>query len=104
MLIMQEFANQSIELAETGSIEISNEAWMKLAVEAGLSSSVFKQTLDRWLNDGNDGPRFLVIKDENRYSFGEAYNKEEVFLIEQGLLRRKRQNEGKKSVVKRKKK
>ena len=104
MLVMQEFADQSIELAETGSIKISNEVWIKLAEEAGLSMSVFKQTLDRWLNDGNDGPRFLAIKDENRYSFGETYNKEEVFLIEQGFLRKKRQHEGKKSAAIRKKK
>lgn len=103
MLVMQEFADKSIELAEIGSIEISNETWMTLAADAGLSTSVFKQTLDRWVNDGDDGPRFLV-KDNNRYSFGKAYNKEEVFLIEQGHLRKKRQNEGKKSAAKRKKK
>jgi hypothetical protein len=104
MLVMQEFANQSIELAETGSIEISNEAWIRLANEAGLSISIFKQTLDRWLNDGNDGPRFLITKSQNRYSFGETYNKEERFLIEQGFLRKKRQLEGTKSAAIRNKK
>ena len=104
MLVMQEFADQSIELSEVGSVEITEKTWQDLAKESGLPPSIFKQALDRWLNDGDDGPRFLVETKNGRYSFGPAYQKEEAFLKDQGVLRKQRQKSGEKSVISRKKK
>jgi hypothetical protein len=104
MLVMQEFADQSIELSEVGSVEITEKTWQDLAKESGLPPSIFKQALDRWLNDGDDGPRFLVEVESGRYSFGPAYQKEEAFLKDQGVLRKQRQKSGEKSVISRKKK
>lgn len=98
MSVMEMFAKQSIEFAENGSIEIREEVWARLSIEAGLSKLILKQTLDRWVNDGDDGPKFLVPKGDNRYSFGPAYQKEETFLKEQGLLRKKNRANGKKAV------
>ncbi len=100
MLVMQEFANKSIELAEVGSIIITENTWASLCQEAGLPKSIFKQTLDRWLNDGDDGPRFLILLGKARYSFGPAYKREEAFQKEQGELRKLQQERGKKSISK----
>ena len=104
MLIMQLFGDQSISLAEEGSIEITEKMWTELAKESGLSIALVNPTKDRWINDGDDGPRFLISHDNNRFSFGQAYRKEEEFLIEQGLLRKQRQKSGEKSVEARRKK
>ena len=70
---------------------------------AGLRPSVFKQALDRWINDGNDGPRFLNKIENNRYSLGAAYQKEEAFLKDQGFLRIQRKKGGERSAISRKK-
>jgi hypothetical protein len=104
MLVMRRLSDESIEYAEMGSVEITEKMWHDLAKEAGLPASIFKQTLDRWLNDGDNGPLFLVAAENNRYSLGSAYQKEESFLKEQGLLRKQRQKSGKKSATSRKKK
>jgi hypothetical protein len=103
MLVMQIFADQSLELAEAGCVQITDETWRELATEAGLPPTILKQTIDRWLNDGDDGPRFLVATESNKYSFGAAYKKEEDFLKDQGALRKQRKKSGEKSVISRKK-
>lgn len=97
MLLMQMFANKSIELAKRESILISEKEWERMRKEADLPLSIFKQTIDRWLNDGNDGPKFIVKNEIDRYSLGPTYFKEQKFLIDQGILRKKRQKDGEKS-------
>jgi hypothetical protein len=104
MLVMQKFADHSVELAELGSVEITETMWHDMAKESGLPPSIFKQALDRWLSDGDDGPRFLVEIEINRYALGPAYQKEENFLKEQGILRKQRQKDGEKSAYSKKKK
>lgn len=94
MLIMEEFTNQSIDLATIGSIEITDDRWMAFLQQSGLPPTVFKQALSRWLVDGEDGPRFLIEVEPHRYVFGEKYAKEHNFLRSQGLMRKDRQAQG----------
>ncbi|MBF8264053.1 MAG: hypothetical protein HW387_1718 [Parachlamydiales bacterium] len=101
MLVMEEFTNKSVDLALLGSIEISEERWNEFNQQSGLPHSVFKQALARWLVDGDDGSRFLVQTDPNRFTFGEKYKKELNFLRSQGLMRKDRQAQGRISVRKR---
>ncbi len=101
MLIMEEFTNKSIDLAQLGSIEISDARWDELLKQTGLPHSVFKQALSRWLVDGDDGGRFLIQVEPTRFTFGEKYNKELNFLRSQGLIRKDRQKQGQISVRKR---
>ena len=101
MLIMEEFTNKSLDLAQSGSIEISDDRWNELLKQSGLPYSVFKQALTRWLMDGDDGMRFLIQNEPNRFTFGEKYNKELNFLRSQGLIRKDRQKQGQISVRKR---
>lgn len=103
MLIMQKFADKSVDLASEGSIIITEKEWNEMAEESGLPMSIFKQTKDRWLNDGDDGARVLVQEEHERFSLGPAYSKEQNFLIDQGHLRAKKQKEGVKSKKSRKK-
>jgi hypothetical protein len=101
MLIMEEFTNKSIDLAQLGSIEISDDRWNELFKQSGLPYSVFKQALSRWLVDGEDGGRFLIQVEPNRFTFGEKYTKELNFLRSQGLIRKDRRMQGQISVRKR---
>ncbi|MBS0625980.1 MAG: hypothetical protein JSS32_08015 [Verrucomicrobia bacterium] len=93
MLILEEFTNQSIELALEGSIEIKQERWDELLKQSGLPLSVFKQACARWLIDGEDGPCFLIQVEWDRYTLGERYAKELQFLSAQGTLRNDRREQ-----------
>ena len=104
MMVMQEFSEQSIEFAETGSVIILKDKWEKFAKESGLPESVFKQTLARWNQDGDDLPRFLINPEPDRYALGGSYKKEADFLKQQGLLRKQRKKSGELSVNSRRKK
>ncbi len=101
MLIMEEFTNQSIDLAQHGSIAISEERWSEFLKHSGLPLSVFKQACARWLVDGDDGERFLKEVEKGRFTFGEKYSKELNFLRSQGQMRKDRQEQGRRSVRKR---
>lgn len=101
MLVMEEFTNKSVDLAVSGSIEIFEERWSEFFQQSGLPHSVFKLALARWLVDGDDGPRFLMQTEPNRFTFGEKYQKELNFLRSQGLMRKDRQVQGQISVRKR---
>ena len=100
MLIMEEFTNQSMALATEMSIEISEDKWNDWLKQSGLPLSVFKQTRYRWLADGDDGLRFLVQLDKNRYALGDSYVKELNFFCSQGAMRKERQQQGRLSVRK----
>ena len=97
MLIMREFSSRSVEFSEIGSIEIDEKCWESLAKEANLSKSVFTKVLYRWLNDGDDGGRFLRVVEPDKYTLGEAYSKENSFFKSQGSLRKIQSIKGKKS-------
>lgn len=100
LLVMEEFTNKSMALAMDGSIEILDDRWKEFLKRSALPESVFKLVMKRWLTDGDDGGRFLVQLDKDRFTLGESYGKEIKFLIDQGKLRRKNQIQGKMSVKK----
>jgi hypothetical protein len=101
MMVMEEFTEHSMEFEEVGSITIDQEQWERFAKEVALPESVFKQTLDRWIQDGNDQPRFLIKLGANKYALGDAYKKETEFLKHQGSIRRQRQKDGERSAARR---
>lgn len=104
MMVMEEFTENSIEFVDCESIKISDQKWEEFAKETGLPASVFKQALDRWVRDGDDGPRFLVQIEKDRYALGDNFKKEAEFLRCQGALRKSRKKEGEKSALLRKRK
>jgi hypothetical protein len=103
MLVMEEFTNNSIDLAIQGSIKIMDERWKVFLNQSGLPESVFKNVINRWLSDGDDGGRFLIRIEKDRFTLGEEYSKELNFLIFQGLHRKEQKNRGLISVQKRQK-
>ena len=102
MLIMEELTNNSIDLATLGSIEINDEKWKSFQKQAGLPDSVFKNAITRWLSDGDDGGRFLIQVEKDRFTLGEEYSKEMNFLFFQGRHRKDQQARGLGSAKKKK--
>lgn len=101
MQIISEFSRQSIELYKHGFIELPPDKWEKSAQACGIEP-ILKKVQDRWTQDGDDGPKLLEKIDQNFYTLGKAHEKVLKFLIEQGSIRSKNSERGKKSADKRK--
>ncbi len=102
MLVMSEFTNNSMDLALEGAIQITEKTWEEFQIQSGLPISVFKKAFSRWLCDGDDGGRFLIKVDRERYTLGEDYFKELEFLQAQGRLRLTNKKKGQLSAQKKK--
>jgi hypothetical protein len=100
MLIMGEFVRQSVDFAKHDCIKITQEMWKQMAKECNILP-ILNQILDRWTQDGNDGPRFLQVIDKDFYTLGSSYQKETDFLTRQGNLRIKQSNRGRVAAYKR---
>ncbi len=102
MLVMQKFSDCSLEFLKFGCICISKKMWQDFAKEVGLAPSILNQVLDRWVQDGNDGPSFLTEVSSDHYSLSNSYHKEAVFLKNQGELRKQQKQRAEKSLQVRK--
>lgn len=100
MLVMREFAHQSVDFAKYGHIKISQELWSTMAQECAVLPILFK-IIDKWTQDGSDGPKFLDKVGNDFYTLGSAYQKERDFIIDQGDYRVKQSERGKVSASKR---
>lgn len=101
MEIMEVCSNQSISIAQDDIVKITQQQWEILAFSSGLSPEILKKVQDRWMQDGVDGEKLLVKIDHDCYKLGPKYNKEWLFLKEQGQIRIKNSNRGKMSALKR---
>lgn len=97
MDVMAEFSRCSIDLYKSNCIKISKDRWKELCHKNNIPPSLGDQVHDRWLNDGNDGPRFLKKVDIEHYTLGAEYAKELGFLKEQGKIRAEASVRGKQS-------
>ncbi len=100
---MSEFSNQSIALAQNLPVKITQQQWEELAQMCGLSPSVLYKVQDRWIQDGDDGARFLEKIDSNYYILGPTYKKTSAFLKQQGLRRIENSRIAKQAIAKRNK-
>lgn len=100
MLVMGEFVRQSIDFAKHGYIKIPQEIWQRMSQECGVYL-ILNKILDRWTQDGSDGPKFLEKTENNFYKLGPYYQKETNFLIRQGSHRSKQSDRGKVAAIKR---
>lgn len=100
MLVMGEFVRQSVDFAKHGHITIMQEMWQQMAEECNVFP-ILNIILDRWTQDGHDGPKLLQKLDRNLYKLGPSYEKEIDFLKRQGNHRMMQSSRGKSSALKR---
>ncbi len=101
MLLMEEFTNQSIELASEGSISMNDAEWDSLVQRSTLPPTIANEVRKGW-NQEEVGESCFKWVDTRRLTFGCRYRKEKDFLVRQGQLRKERTVQGKLSVKKRK--
>ena len=84
MLVVRELRGRARALADGDGVELGDEDWARLAREAGLPASVVRNVRDRWRNDGDDGPAFLLEVSPGRYRLGSTHKAAQDFLDESG--------------------
>lgn len=84
MAVVTELRHRAAELFEQGGILLASERWRELAELAGLPVSMIDQVLDRWTQDGDDGPAFLEKTDPNRFTLAATHSAARAFLLEAG--------------------
>lgn len=105
MLATRELRYRAPEVYLEGGARISLERWAALAEEARIPRSQVNQQLrpilDRWTQDGDDGPKFLSRMGSDIYTLGDAHEAALRFIVDAGKREANGREGGKRSVLKR---
>jgi hypothetical protein len=82
MLTVGDFRDHAAELVEDGGTDLLNRI-ESLAVKAGVLLHILPALIDRWENDGPDGPAFLHRKGR-LHTLGDAHKTQRDFIEEGG--------------------
>jgi hypothetical protein len=96
--LLIELRKRAREMVATGGIHLTDEEWALLAQEATLPLPVLQPVMDRWTQDGEDGPAFLKRIDRNCYTLGDAHLHVRSFLEDAGRMAEAGAQAGRKSV------
>lgn len=82
MLIVAYMRDNARDLVNYGGVYIPPKVLNKLAQQSSLPVAVVPHVIDRWLNDGDDGPAVLkrISGEDDRYTLGDAYELERKFM------------------------
>ena len=84
MALVAEMRERARELVKEGGVIITPMRAEQLAERALLPLNLVPQVLDRWTQDGDDGPAFLHRIERDRYTLGDAHASARAFLEEAG--------------------
>lgn len=101
MEVIEEFSKESIELYQHGVIRIPQAMLEEKANKCSLPKEVLKKVHDRWIQDGDDGAKFLEKIEGDFYTLGSDHQKALDFLKDQGKRRIEQSIRGKNSAAKR---
>lgn len=90
------------ELVHYGGVALSEENLAKLARDSGLPLTLVPKVMDRWTQDGDDGPAVLKQTERGIYTLGDHYARERTFLEEGGRRELDGARNGRLGVAKRK--
>lgn len=62
---------------------------------------ILKKVMDRWVQDGNDGPAFLDVIENDRYALGKSHAVAQDFIISAGKKSLRKSRAAKMSIAKR---
>lgn len=101
LLIFSEFSDQSVRLAQKGSIVITIERWKQLASQAGLDPEKVNLVIDHWCE--RDLFNCFLEKQGDEFRLASYYERAHKFLENQGENRIYNSKLGKRSVIAREK-
>lgn len=98
MMLMARLRDAAAELAETGTVRITDVEFAALAHDACLTPALLPKVIDRWTRDGDDGPAFMV-KAGDRYTLAPHFAPALAFLEAAGHMSLARSKAGKLSAA-----
>jgi len=98
MMMMMRLRAGALELAKHGSVRIPDADLVRIADDAGLSTDLLWKVLDRWSQDGANGPAFLV-RSGDRFTLAPAYAPALTFIEAAGRISLDRSRAGKASAA-----
>lgn len=97
LAVVTELRHRAAELFEQGGILLNLDRWRELAELAGLPVGLLEQVLDRWTQDGDDGPAFLERTDKDRFTLAPTHSAARAFILEAGRREAEGAEAGKRS-------
>src|SRR6185295_17889652 len=95
LLVFCEFSNQSVRLAQEGSVLLPMEWWKEKAVEAGLNPEKVSSIIEHWCQP--DLFNCFLDKQGDEFQLATHYERQQKFLKNQGIGRIKNSEKGKKT-------
>lgn len=82
MLVVAHLRDHARDLIEEGGVRLDAETMATLALRAAVPHGTMPQLLDRWGQDGPDGPAFLKRTEGERFTLGDTHAAARTFLEE----------------------
>jgi hypothetical protein len=98
MMFMARLRDAAAELAETGTVRITDAEFAVIAHDAALTPTLLPKVIDRWTRDGDDAPAFMV-KTGDRYTLAPHFAPALAFLEAAGQMSLARSKAGKLSAA-----
>jgi hypothetical protein len=102
MLVLREMRLRARELHNNGAVQISLERFAELFRQAHLPASLIGRVLDRWTQNGTDGPAFLSRVEGDAYTLSDAHARVRSFLLSAGEVEQRSSEAGARSARARK--
>lgn len=99
--MLEHMTENSKDYSEEGGVLIKSDQFLQMAKNTGMTKDTLEKVFDRWTQDGDDGGRFLEQTEKDRFKLGKTYSDADKLLTDQGKLRSRNSERGKKSASKR---
>jgi hypothetical protein len=101
MLLVAYMRDRARELVERGGVVLDERTLDDLAKRAGVPRDIVRPLLDRWTQDGDDGPAFLKVVESSRYTLGDTHAVPRAFIEDGGRRELEGSRAGEKGATKR---
>lgn len=96
-----EMRNQARLIEQQGSASINDEQMRELAARAALPQTLLHAVLDRWTQDGNDGPAFLLRPSPDHYTLAKNNEVAWQYIVTAGKTENAASRSGKRKITQR---
>jgi hypothetical protein len=88
MVLEGKLVERRLELIEEGGVKLTSTDFDRLAQQAGLPLGSWRKVIDRWTQDGTDGPAMLERVGPERFNLAdrEPYRAARNYLMQGGRI------------------